>query len=99
MYRQIGFGCLAPECNAFIVWKEVEPGQSAPTVRALKRAGGTCPAACTGSVTGICSVFPKGGRECRMIAQAGPHSTSVNTARNVPRAVLFGPKRCSVALA
>ena len=44
MYRQIGFRCLGSECNAFIVWKEIGPGQSAPTVRALKRASGTCPA-------------------------------------------------------
>jgi hypothetical protein len=44
MYRQIGFRCLGSECNAFIVWKEIGPGQSAPTVRALKRAIGTCPA-------------------------------------------------------
>ena len=44
MYRQIGFRCLGSECNAFIVWKEVGPGHSAPTVRALKRASGSCPA-------------------------------------------------------
>jgi hypothetical protein len=44
MYRYVGFRCPVTDCGAFIVWKELPPGESAPPqVQALQWITGTCP--------------------------------------------------------
>ena len=44
MFRYAGLHCPNPDCQAFIVWKEIPPGAPTPTVRALDVVSGTCPA-------------------------------------------------------
>ena len=43
MPRYVGLYCLKPKCRAFIIWKEIPPGDPPLKVKALDIVTGTCP--------------------------------------------------------
>ena len=43
MFRYIGLPCPNQDCGSFIIWKELAPNESPPSVRALNTVSGECP--------------------------------------------------------
>lgn len=43
MFRYVGLYCRNQDFKAFIIWKELKPGQVGATVRPLDTVSGKCP--------------------------------------------------------